>query len=200
MKLKMYHVDSFTDRPFSGNPAGVCPLPAGWPDDELMQNIAHENNLAETAFYKKDSGGHHIRWFTPTVEVDLCGHATLAAAHIYFTQENIAASSISFGSRSGTLTVRKDDEFLTMNFPTDKIRRVKLSAEINACFGAAPLEVYRGKTDYMLVFDNTEQIANMKFDISAIAKINARGVIITAKGISCDFVSRFFAPKVGVSE
>ncbi len=196
----MYHVDSFTDRLFSGNPAGVCPLPAGWPDDELMQNIALENNLAETAFYIHDDRGYQIRWFTPAVEVDLCGHATLAAAHIYFTQENNAASSIGFGSRSGMLTIRKDGDCLTMNFPADDIRRVELSSEIRACFEATPREVYRGKTDYMLVFDIEKQIANMKFDLAAILKLSARGVIVTAKGNECDFVSRFFAPQVGVSE
>ncbi len=196
----MYHVDSFTDRIFSGNPAGVCPLPAGWPDDELMQNIALENNLAETAFYIHDDRGYQIRWFTPAVEVDLCGHATLAAAHIYFTREKPGASSISFGSRSGMLTIRKDGDCLTMNFPADEISRVDLTAEIRACFEVTPREVYRGKTDYMIVFDSEEQIATIRFDLNAIAKLSARGVIVTAKGNECDFVSRFFAPQVGVSE
>jgi PhzF family phenazine biosynthesis protein len=200
MNIQMYQIDSFTDTRFRGNPAGVCPLGDSWLDESLMQNIAMENNLAETAFYIFKDNQYHIRWFTPEVEVDLCGHATLASAYVLLMIEHIKGDSVSFESRSGTLTVRKDGDFLVMNFPTDVIREVEADASVCGGFGIKPLKVFKGKTDYMLVFEHEDQIRTMPYDISKISTVEARGIIITAKGNDVDFVSRFFAPQSGIDE
>jgi PhzF family phenazine biosynthesis protein len=200
MKIKLYQVDAFTDRIFSGNPAAVCPLHR-WLRDEVLQNIAMENNLAETAFYVKNEEVFEIRWFTPAVEVDLCGHATLAAAHVLFNYENYNSDEIEFNSpRSGKLVVTKNDDMLTLNFPADTYNKVPLSTELTACFDIPAVEAYKGKTDYMLVFDSQEQIENVTPHLDRIAKIPARGIIITAMGSEVDFVSRFFAPQSGINE
>lgn len=200
MKVKIFQVDAFTDELFKGNPAAVCPLQSNWLNDSVMQNIAFENNLAETAFYIKDENGYHIRWFTPSVEVDLCGHATLASAHVIFNHENYDGDFVNFNSRSGILNVKKDNDLLTMNFPADTIEKQILTDEFKECFDIQPVEVYKGKTDFMMVFENEEQIRNIKYDLSKISLIKARGIIITAKGDKCDFVSRFFAPQSGINE
>jgi PhzF family phenazine biosynthesis protein len=200
MKLKVYYVDAFTDRLFSGNPAAVCPL-NGWLPDETMQNIAMENNLAETAFFVKENGKFSIRWFTPSVEVDLCGHATLASALVLFNYENHSGDEVVFNSpRSGILTVKRDGDQLTLDFPTDKYEWANLSPELIACFNSQPQEAYRGKTDYMLVFNSEEEITRIVPDLNAIARLKVRGVIVTAPGTESDFVSRFFAPQSGVNE
>jgi len=200
MKLKIYQVDAFTDKVFSGNPAAVCPLDQ-WLDDELMQNIAMENNLAETAFYVKSGNEYHIRWFTPTLEVDLCGHATLAAAFVLFNFENHTDAEIRFHSpRSGELIVTRHGDSLTLNFPSDSIKPVELTSELTAGFNLKPVEAYKGKTDYMLVFENESQVKELIPEIDLIEKITARGIIITAPGDTADFVSRFFAPQSGIDE
>ncbi len=200
MNIKFYHLDTFTDTLFSGNPAGVCILDDSWLPDSVMQNIAMENNVSETAFCISKNSNYEIRWFTPAVEVDLCGHATLATAYILFNIENYKENEISFNSKSGILKVRKDGEFLTLNFPKDDFKKVDISSELKDCFNFKPLEVFKGKTDYMLVFESEEQIKNIIYDLEKIEKIEARGVIITAKGNEVDFVSRFFAPQSGVDE
>lgn len=200
MKLKIYQVDAFTDKLFSGNPAAVCPLINEWLDDSTMQNIAMENNLAETAFYIHKNNNYHIRWFTPTTEVDLCGHATLATAYVMFNCENYKNADINFYSKSGVLNIKKESEYLTIDFPADTIEKVETTDEIKACFNIEPMEIIKGKTDYMLVFESEEQIKNIKFDLKKISQIKARGIIITAKGKEYDFVSRFFAPQSGVDE
>jgi PhzF family phenazine biosynthesis protein len=201
MKQTIYQVDAFTDRLFEGNPAAVCPLAGDWPDASLMQNIAKENNLSETAFYVRRGDGYHIRWFTPTVEVDLCGHATLAAAHVLFNYEGHASDTVSFDSKSGPLGVtRGGDGRLTMDFPTDEIVKVGLTDPLVSCFDAPPVEAYRGKTDFLLIFKSEDEIRGMKFDLGRIAMLDARGVIVSARGRDCDFVSRFFAPRSGVDE
>ncbi len=200
MKLKIYQVDAFTDKVFSGNPAAVCPLDQ-WLDDALMQNIAMENNLAETAFYVKSGNEYHIRWFTPTVEVDLCGHATLAAAFVLFNFENHTESEIRFlSSRSGELIVTKHGDSLTLNFPSDSVEPVELTSDLIAGFNLEPVEAYKGKTDFMLVFENESQVKELVPEIDLIAKIDARGIIVTAPGDTADFVSRFFAPQSGIDE
>jgi PhzF family phenazine biosynthesis protein len=200
MQQKIYQVDAFTDSVFSGNPAAVCPL-AQWLEDEIMQHIAQENNLAETAFFVKQGDQYEIRWFTPAVEVDLCGHATLAAAFVLFNYENHPGDRIDFHSpRSGKLTVTRQDELLTLNFPADTFQPVELSDEISAGFNIKPKGAWKGKTDFMLEFENEDEIRNLVPHISAIARLNVRGVIVTAKGDQADFVSRFFAPQVGVNE
>ena len=200
MKLKLYQVDAFADKLFTGNPASVCPLGGGWLDDALMQRIAMENNQAETAFYILKDGKHHIRWFTPEVEVDLCGHATMAAAHVLFNHEGFSGDRIVFGSRSGDLTVSREGDLLALDFPTDTVRKTKLTKHLLACFKPKPIEAYKGKTDYLLVFKSEVQIKDIKPDFAAIGKVAARGIIVTARGDSVDFVSRFFAPQSGIAE
>jgi PhzF family phenazine biosynthesis protein len=200
MKQKIYQVDAFAAKMFTGNPAAVCPL-TSWPEDQLMQNIATENNLAETAFYVKKDNGYEIRWFTPAAEVDLCGHATLAAAYVLFHREGHAGDRIDFHSpRSGLLTVTKRDELLTLNFPADVFEPVELSEELLAGINIKPLKAFKGKTDYMLVFEQESDIRAIQPRFNEIAKLTARGMIVTAKGDSTDFVSRFFAPAVAVDE
>ena len=199
MKIKLYQADAFTKNLFSGNPAAICQLD-GWLEDSQLQNIAMENNLAETAFYIKNGNGFHIRWFTPNKEVDLCGHATLAAAHIIFSEMNFSGSEITFDSRSGKLTVRRENNFLVLNFPSDKMKKVSLSQQLIVALGSTPMEAYKGREDYMLVYGTQEQIERMKPDFRKLAEVEARGVIVTAKGKDCDFVSRFFAPAFAIDE
>lgn len=200
MPQKIYQVDAFTNKVFSGNPAAVCPL-IKWESDELLQKIAMENNLAETAFYVKRGNEYEIRWFTPTVEVDLCGHATLAAAFVLFNYENHKTSEIQFNSpRSGLLSVKRDGDYLTLNFPTDVFNQIVIDEELTNGFDIKPTEALKGKTDYVLVFENESQIINIKPNFNSIAKLKGRGVIITAKGNEVDFVSRFFAPQSGINE
>lgn len=199
-KIKIYQIDAFTDKLFSGNPAAVCPIEK-WLDDDVMQNIAMENNLAETAFYVKMENQFYIRWFTPTVEVDLCGHATLAAAFVLFNHENYEGNVIHFFSpRSGELTVTKNGELLTLNFPTDIFENVPLTNEIFNCFDLKPKQAFKGKTDYLFIYENEEDIKNIKPVFEEISKLESRGVIISAKGNNVDFVSRFFAPQAGIAE
>jgi len=200
MKLKIYHVDAFTSELFGGNSAAVCPL-EGWIAEELMQKIAMENNLPETAFCIKSNGAYEIRWFTPTVEVDLCGHATLATAFVLFNYEGHDNDEIVFNSlRSGTLKVKKQEDFLTLDFPTDRIENIELTPELSKCFNTSPTEALKGKTDYILIFNNEQEIIKLQPDLPAILNLDARGVIATARGDMVDFVSRFFGPKTGVDE
>ncbi|MGK6352640.1 PhzF family phenazine biosynthesis protein [Parapedobacter sp. DT-150] len=200
MTLKIYQIDAFTDRVFSGNPAAICPLDE-WLDDKLMQQIAMENNLAETAFYVRRGDEYDIRWFTPTVEVDLCGHATLASAFVLFNHEGYGEDTVRFHSpRSGPLTVTRDGDFLVLNFPADVYAPVPVTPELTACVGIAPTAAYKGKTDYMLVFESEAHIQSAKPDLARIAQLPARGVIITAQGNEVAFVSRFFGPQSGVDE
>jgi PhzF family phenazine biosynthesis protein len=198
--IKIYQIDAFANKIFSGNPAAVCPLET-WLSDDIMLKIAAENNLAETAFYVKDGDSYQIRWFTPTVEVDLCGHATLASAYVLFQHENYVGDTIRFFSpRSGELTVSKQGDFLALNFPVDQLSSIELTNEIIDCFDQKPSFAFKGKTDLMLVFDNEMQIQNLIPNFEKINKLGGRGVIVTAKGNQTDFVSRFFAPAAGINE
>lgn len=200
MKQKIYQIDAFTDKVFSGNPAAVCPLDK-WLSDDLLQKIAMENNLAETAFYVKQDNVYQIRWFTPKVEVDLCGHATLAAAFVLFNHENHTGNQINFFShRSGQLAVSKQGDYLTLNFPMDIYNSVNLTSDLINGFNIKPTEVLKGKTDYLLVFETEDQISKLQPKFEEISKLDGRGVIVTAKGNSVDFVSRFFAPQAGINE
>lgn len=199
MSIPIYQVDAFTDSLFSGNPAAVCPLDK-WLPDLVMQNIAGENNLAETAFVVMEDNGYRIRWFTPVVEVDLCGHATLAAAHVFFHHEKYMNERITFNSRSGPLTVTKRNGLLTLNFPKDTIIPTPITPELAATFSLKPMLAFKGKTDYLLVYESESQIKELVPNLSVIATLKARGIIVTAKGNQVDFVSRFFAPQSGVNE
>lgn len=197
--IKRYQVDAFAENIFEGNPAVVCPL-SNWLPDEVMQKIAMENNLSETAFYVKEPEGYRIRWFTPTVEVDLCGHATLASAFVLFNYENFSDKEISFQSRSGLLKVSKAADQFILDFPVDDLTEVKPTAELTAGFKEHPVKILKGKTDYLFVYESEDQVRNCKPDFFEVAKVKARGIIITAPGKSCDFVSRFFGPQAGVNE
>ena len=200
MSQKIYHIDAFADALFSGNPAAVCPLD-NWLDADIMQKIAAENNLAETAFTVPVENGYEIRWFTPEVEVDLCGHATLASAYTLMNFEGFLGEKINLFSRnSGTLTVTKNGDFLTLDFPKDNLQKVEDLAIFEKCFAYQPIEAYQGKTDYLLIFENEHQIQNIEPNIPEIAKINARGIIVSSISENFDFVSRFFGPNCGVNE
>jgi PhzF family phenazine biosynthesis protein len=200
MTNKIYQVDSFTRDLFSGNPAAVCPL-ENWLDDQTMKNIAAENNLAETTFYVKENGGFRIRWFSPEMEIDLCGHATLAAAHVLFSHEGFSGNAISFASCSGELKVTKKGDQLTLDFPADQVKPVEVTADMQQWFSLRPVEAYKGRSDYMLVFRSEAEVAGIRANMAVIGNLtDCRGVIITAKGESVDFVSRFFAPQSGIPE
>lgn len=199
MKLNVYQVDAFAKEVFKGNPAAICPL-EDWIDAELMQQVALENNLSETAFFVKKDDVYEIRWFTPTFEIDLCGHATLASAFVIFeclkTEENL----VKFHShKSGELTVEKQDDVLILDFPSRPPAASEIPAGLVEAIGGQPKEILKSR-DYFLVYETEQEIADLKPDFSAILKIPTHAVIVTAKGDSCDFVSRFFAPEVGVFE
>ncbi len=200
MQHKIYQVDAFTDGVFPGNPAAVCPL-TEWLEDELLQQIALENNLAETAFYVKRGDEYQLRWFTPKVEVDLCEHATLAAAYVLFNYEQHTGTVIHFYSyRAGNIVVTRDKELLTLNFPAGTGEALASSVALTRSFDCFPVGAMKGKTDYVLLFENEDQVKNIKANLPQIAMLGGRGVIVTAKGHTVDFVSRFFEPLSGIDE
>ncbi len=199
-KQKIYQIDAFATAVFEGNPAAVCVL-EGWLDAVLMQNIAAENNLAETAFVVKRETDYEIRWFTPTIEVALCGHATLAAAYVLFHYYDYQDDMLPFYSnQSGHLSVTKNKDLLTLDFPKDEINKVTPPLDILDAFQKKPLEVYKGKTDYLLLYETQKDIEQCDPNHYTLKKSDARGIIITAPGDEVDFVSRFFAPGSGVDE
>lgn len=197
--MKIYIVDAFAERLFTGNPAAVCVMDE-WLSPTVMQQIAFENNLAETAFAVREIENYHIRWFTPVTEVDLCGHATMATAHVLFRHLGHAEEMIRFRSRSGILTVTRKDGLLTLDFPIDEIREIPLTNDLMGCFRQKPIAAFRGKTDYMLVFRDQATIESLSPDYQAIEQLEGRGLIATAAGDKTDFVSRFFAPQSGIKE
>lgn len=199
MKFNIYQADAFTVQQFSGNPAAVVPLKE-WLPDELMQNIAAENNLSETAFFVKEEDGFRLRWFTPTVEVDLCGHATLATAHILFEEMDYEQDEIIFKTHSGLLTVKKEGEYLSMNFPAVEPVQAEGPAILFQALGIERTSNVFKSDDYMVVLDSQEEVANLEPDFKMLNEVDARGVIVTARGNDVDFVSRFFAPQSGVDE
>jgi len=198
MKLPIYQVDAFASKTFEGNPAAICPLKS-WLDDDVLLSIAAENNLSETAFYVMTPKGFHIRWFTPTTEVDLCGHATLATAYVIFNEFDYQGDSISFDSRSGILTVKKNDDLLEMDFPTQPATNCDLPPELEHAFSIKPIECLEAE-DYILVFNTEDEILNAQPKLELLKDIKRRGVIITARSEKYDFISRFFAPKYGIDE
>lgn len=200
-KIKLFQVDAFTDKIFHGNPAAVCILPK-WIDASKMQDIAAENNLAETAFVVKKDNAFEIRWFTPAVEVDLCGHATLAAAHVIFNYYDYRPTIINFHSQhSGLLSVEKNGNNLTLDFPKDIFEEVVTAPKnLIKAIGVKPIKIYKGKTDYLLHFSTQKMIEDLKPDFSLLSTVDCRGIIVTAAGNEVDFVSRFFAPQSGINE
>jgi len=199
-KIKLYQVDAFTNKLFGGNPAAVIIL-KNEIADELMQKIALENNLSETAFVIKEENSFKIRWFTPLSEVDLCGHATLASAFVIFNYTEYSKSIIEFKSKKrGVLSVEKSSDFYFLNFPSDNPVEIDIPVSMINAFNYTPIKVLKGITDYMFVFDNEEKIKNIKPNFEQIKQSGVRGVIVTAKGNEKDFVSRFFAPLLGINE
>jgi PhzF family phenazine biosynthesis protein len=198
VKLRQYQVDAFAARPFQGNPAAVCPL-EHWLPDSLLQAIAEENNLSETAFFVPSERGFALRWFTPVSEVDLCGHATLASAHILFETPGYAEPVIIFETRSGELIVERRDGRLVMDFPACPPRPCVVPDRLTEALGRRPVAVLAGD-DYLAVYDHEADIRALVPDQALLAQLDLRGVCVTAAGDSADFVSRFFAPKVGVPE
>lgn len=196
--MKIYQVDAFTDQVFGGNPAAVCPLEQ-WLPDEIMQKIAQENNLSETAFFVQEDDLTHIRWFTPDMEIDLCGHATLASAHVIFNHKNYANPVIRFRYGGGKLSVKNNGEMLSMDFPAVHSVKGEVTDQIVLSLRKKPLEVFKAR-DLMVVFDNEKEILNLVPDFDEMLSIDHLGVIATAPGNSVDFVSRFFAPKAGINE
>jgi PhzF family phenazine biosynthesis protein len=200
MKLKLYQADAFTNKVFGGNPAAVCPLEK-WLPDEVMQKIANENNLAETAFYVKEGDNYRLRWFTPVYEVDLCGHATLATAFVMFGVFKYDKPEIKFNTRSGILSVKKDGDLLKMNFPKDEMTKVETPAALVEGIKQTPLETWKGKTDYMAVLPSQKNVEMLAPDFGILKTLEGmRGVICTAKGDEVDFVSRCFFPAYGIDE
>jgi PhzF family phenazine biosynthesis protein len=199
MTIPIYQVDAFTLGPFSGNPAAVCPLDT-WLDDATMQNIAAENNLAETAFIVPRDEGYDLRWFTPTVEVDLCGHATLAAGYVVLNHLQPDLNSVSFETISGELVVTRDGDRLSMDFPARPPTPASVSEALSDALGKAPSEVHMSR-DILAVYDNEATVRALSPDQAKLLALDeGLGVMVTAKGDTVDFVSRFFVPKAGVAE
>lgn len=200
MKLDIYQVDAFTSKLFGGNPAAVIPLDS-WLNDGLMQQIASENNLAETVFFVPKDHGYHIRWFTPELEIDLCGHATLASAFVLYEYLGYSSSTLHFFSKSGELIVSKTGDKLQLNFPARMPVRInEYPEELLKGLGVADvLGVYKSR-DYVVELATERELLNVQPDISVLNQIDVIGIIVTAPGSDCDFVSRFFAPNCGIPE
>jgi predicted PhzF superfamily epimerase YddE/YHI9 len=198
MELSIYQVDAFTDKVFGGNPAAICPLDS-WLPDKILQAIAQENNLAETAYFVKTGDRYHLRWFTPAVEMDLCGHATLASAFVLFHELGEQGDTIYFDTKSGELKVKREGDLLKMDFPSRPPVQVKVDAGLAPALGGKPREILAAR-DYLAVYDSEEEVLYLQPDTGALLKLDKPTFIVTARGKKCDFVSRFFAPAYGVPE
>lgn len=199
MELDLYQVDAFASELFKGNPAAVCPLD-DWLPDETLQNIAMENNLSETAYFVKEGDRYRLRWFTPVSEVDLCGHATLASAHVLVNHLEYEGDEILFETNSGELRVKKEESWYVMNFPAAKLMREAPPLDLyHALGGNIAVEVFKDD-DFLWVLESEEEVRSIDPDFRLMAKVKTRGVIVTAPGEETDFVSRFFAPSVGIDE
>ncbi len=199
MRLKIFQVDAFTNRLFAGNPAAVCPL-KNWLPEEVLQNIAAENNLSETAFFVKTETEFDLRWFTPTMEVDLCGHATLASAHVLFQHLNFEKEEIVFYSKSGKLSVTKKGDFYSLNFPTDKLQKVETPKPISEAFQIEVEECLLGREDYLVIVKDQSGVENLRPNFHILTQLKGRGTIVSAPGKEVDFVSRCFFPNAGIDE
>jgi PhzF family phenazine biosynthesis protein len=198
MEIPVYQVDAFTSHIFGGNPAMVCPLNE-WLPDETLQAIAMENNLSETAFFVKQGDGFHLRWFTPAVEVDLCGHATLASAYVLFEFLEPQREEVTFSTASGDLTVTREGARLALDFPARPPEPIDPCPGLVEALGAPPVEILAAR-DYLIVYDNEDTVRSLEPDMRALLDIDLFAVIVTAPGRRTDFVSRFFAPAKGVNE
>jgi PhzF family phenazine biosynthesis protein len=201
MNLQIFQVDAFTKKPLGGNPAAVCPLDE-WLSDETMLKIAAENNLSETAFFVKKDDFYEIRWFTPTVEIDLCGHATLATSFVIFNCLKLEEREIKFYSaRSGHLSVEKQDDLLILNFPKYDLNELEILLDLADAVGKTPEKMWETQGNMaLLLFETEEDIKSLQPDMSALSKQAFDEIIVTAKGVDSDFVSRLFAPRIGIPE
>lgn len=199
MKINIFQVDAFTENVFGGNPAAVCPLNI-WPDDKILQSIAAENNLSETAFFVEEKELFQIRWFTPEVEVNLCGHATLASAHVIFNHLDYQKDNIQFDSKSGILNVFRKGDMLTLDFPTAQLKPAIMKGDFCEAIGKIPIGLFHGNNKLLAIYETEQNILEINPNFEKLAKLDYMGVIVTAPGKDVDFVSRFFAPKVGIDE
>ena len=202
MKIPLYQVDAFTDQAFHGNPAGVCCLSAPRPN-QWMQCVAQEMNLSETAFLLEENDGYRLRWFTPAVEVDLCGHATLASAHILWETGRLGRDKTAkFYSRSGLLSASLEKNYIQLNFPVKRLELVTIPEELSTLLGVKPVFVGKNQFDYLVEVENEEILRSLQPDMTRLSQIPVRGVIVTCAATTpgYDFISRFFAPRVGVPE
>jgi len=197
-RVPIYQVDAFASHVFSGNPAAICPLEK-WLPDEQMQAIAGENNLAETAFFVKNGHGYDLRWFTPKVEVDLCGHATLASAFVIFNKLAPSEKSVEFHTKSGTLVVTRDGDLLSLDFPSRPPSACDVYPALAEALGGKP-ETILAARDYLVVYSSEDEVRALSPSMDALMKVDRFAVIVTAPGKQVDFVSRFFAPSKGVPE
>jgi PhzF family phenazine biosynthesis protein len=199
MEVPVFKVDAFSQHVFSGNPAAVCPLDA-WLPDQVLQAIAAENNLAETAFFTREDGHFHLRWFTPACEVDLCGHATLATAYVLLQELGEQSDLLRFDTKSGELTVSRQGDLLALNFPSRPPQPVGVDKRlVTALGGPEPVEVLAAR-DYLIRYETSEQVRALAPDMEMLKQIDRFAFIATAPGSDCDFVSRFFAPARGIPE
>jgi PhzF family phenazine biosynthesis protein len=199
MTIPFFEVLAFTSRMFSGNPAGVCLLENEWLPDATLQTIAAENNLPETAFIIERTDHFDLRWLTPAVEVELCGHATLASAHVIFRHLGRAGALVRFQSLGGELTVERIENRLVLDFPSRPANAIATPEKLSQSLSTQPEAVLKGR-DYLAVFATQEEVAAIKPDFGLVAQLDAQGVIVTAPGKDCDFVSRYFAPQAGIPE
>jgi PhzF family phenazine biosynthesis protein len=201
-ELHLFQIDSFSNEVFRGNPTAICPLES-WLEDRIMQAIAMENNLAETAFFVPEGDEYHIRWFTPKHEVDLCGHATLGAAFVIFTELERDRQAVRFASRSGPLGVTRKGALLTLDFPAYEMLSCPLMLEpLAESLGRIPKEVFSVETDknYYAVYENEDELLSIRPDFPALERLHPYGVVITAPGRNSDCASRYFVPSFGISE
>lgn len=198
MTLPVYKVDAFTNKLFGGNPAAVCPL-EHWLPDDIMQKLATENNLSETAFFVKSGEQYHIRWFTPEYEIDLCGHATLASAYIIFNYLNHSSDIIRFTCKSGLLEVKRKGDLIELNFPARMPAATEVDEKLLQGLSIKPSKILKSR-DYFFVYDNPEDIVSFVPDFSILNQFDCIGIIVTAKGNDVDFVSRFFVTNSSIGE
>jgi PhzF family phenazine biosynthesis protein len=198
VKINVYQVDAFANKPFEGNPAAICPLEE-WLPEQAMQALAAENNLSETAFFVPDGDGFALRWFTPAIEVDLCGHATLAAAHVLFEELDYQSEEIRFSTKSGTLSVVRNGDSLRMDFPAQQPLPFELPVQLVEAFATTPEDCLKFD-DIIAVFPSEEMVRNADPDMSLLAQLDCRAIIITAESAEYDFIARWFGPKTGIKE
>jgi PhzF family phenazine biosynthesis protein len=197
-RIRIYQVDAFSSQVFSGNPAAICPLEEWLPDDQ-MQAIAGENNLSETAFFVRNGDGYGLRWFTPMVEIDLCGHATLASAFIILNDLTPSENSVRFQTKSGTLVVTREGDLFSLDFPSRPPAECKTPSHLVEALGGNP-EAILAARDYLVVYGSEDEVRKLEPNMQLVSQLDKFAVIVTAPGKDVDFVSRFFAPAKGVPE